>query len=391
MDILYLSHCVPNPPDKGERIRAFRELDYLCSRFRVHLVCFGREPADRLAAGALSKRCASTHVEILSNARRLPPAATGFALGRSLTLSFFASRSMSEHVARLARNVRLSATVVYTAVMTPFAPAGVPLLLDLVDVDSEKWLAYAARRTPGFLYGLEGRRFRRAEIAFARRARRVLLSTDAEVELFRGIAPGVPASCFSNGVDAAYFDPAACAPAAELRGRRALMFVGTMDYFPNVEAVSWFARDIFPKLRERDAALEFFIVGRNPSEIVKRLAALPGVTVTGGLPDIRPLVSAACAIVAPLKIARGIQNKVLEALSMGKTVLASAGVCRTFGDTLPPGIVRCGSEREFVEAALALPAGAPAADPAIREAARRRFHWDRTLEVFAHEFDALLT
>jgi sugar transferase (PEP-CTERM/EpsH1 system associated) len=390
MDILYLSHCVPNPPDKGEKIRSYRQLKYLCSRFRVHLVCFGRNEAERPFVQELSGQCASVHMEVLSTPSALARAAFEYAMGRSLSVAFFNSPSMRKYVEALAGRVRLSAAVVYTAVMMQFAPLNVPLLLDLVDVDSEKWLEYSRTRWPGFLYALEGRRFRRHEIDQSKRARRVLLSTAAEVELFRSFAGSVSAECLSNGVDVDYFDPSRSQVLPELNGRRLLAFIGTMDYYPNIEAAIWFATEVFPQLRAHDSRSEFFVVGRNPSKAVLRLAQEPGITVTGSVADVRPYIAASLAVVAPLRIARGIQNKVLEALSMGKTVLASDPICRTFGPVLPCGLVRCSSPTGFIDAAMAIgqPAGLP--DPSIRAQAQRQFPWSRALAVLSREIDSLL-
>jgi polysaccharide biosynthesis protein PslH len=389
MDILYLSHCVPNPPDKGEKIRAFRQVNYLCSRYKVHVVCFGRDEADRRYAQELSSGCASVYFELLARSSALPRAALQFALGRSLSMAYFASASMRRHVESLAGRVSLSAVVVYTAVMMQFAPSGVPVLLDLVDVDSEKWLEYSRMRSPGFLYALEGRRFRREEIRQAGRAKRVLLSTEAEVELFRSFAGDTPARCLTNGVDLDYFDPSKVTGLPELDGRQFVAFIGTMDYYPNIEAAVWFVTEVLPDLRRQDPGMEFLIVGRNPSSAVLRLARQPGVTVTGSVSDVRPYIASSLAVVVPLRIARGIQNKVLEALSMGKPVLASDPICRTFGSDIPQGLRRCSSARDYTNAALAAKQRAP--DLSIRANAVRHLSCHQGLPVFSGELQALIS
>ena len=245
-------------------------------------------------------------------------------------------------------------------------------------------------RWPGFLYALEGRRFRRQEIEDSKRVRRVLLSTAAEVELFRSFGGSASARCLSNGVDVDYFDPSRSEVLPELNGRRLVAFIGTMDYYPNIEAAIWFASEVFPELRRRDPRMEFFVVGRNPSKAVVCLGEEPGVTVTGSVADVRPYIAASLAVVVPLRIARGIQNKVLEALSMGKAVLASDPICRTFGAPLPCGLIRCGSGREFIDAALAIPQQPGLSDPSIRAQAQQQFPWHRALDVLSEEVDALL-
>ena len=172
--------------------------------------------------------------------------------------------------------------------MAPYAPPDIPLLLDMVDVDSEKWFQYAGTRFPGFVYRAEGGRLRGVEKAFAGRACRTLLATQSEERLLRGFAGGAATAFMENGVDFAYFDPENSRSIAALEGRRALVFAGAMDYYPNAEAAIGFAARVFPQLRADDPDLEFWIVGRNPGKAIRRLASAPGITVSGSVPDIRP-------------------------------------------------------------------------------------------------------
>jgi glycosyltransferase involved in cell wall biosynthesis len=205
----------------------------------------------------------------------------------------------------------------------------------------------------------------------------VALTTQNEEELLRTFAPQAATFSVENGVDAAFFDGQPRHLPPGLAGRRFVAFVGTMDYHPNIEAAAWFARCIFPQLRLRDPALEFFIVGRNPSSEVSRLTRLPGVHTTGSIPDIRPYLASARAIVVPLRVARGIQNKVLEALAMGRPVYTTPEVCQTFGAAPPTGLVCCASDQEFVEEVSAAASVEPRCDPSIRSAACGRFSWSR--------------
>jgi sugar transferase (PEP-CTERM/EpsH1 system associated) len=383
MDILYLSHCVPNPPDKGEKIRAFHQVMHLAKQHRVHLACFARTASEIAAAQALAGSCASVHAERLRTAPALALAGLRFATGACLTTSFYRSSRLRCYIQELVARVPMAVTVAYSSAMAPYAPAGVPLLLDLVDVDSEKWYEYARLRSPRRVFALEAERLRKLERTFAARAHCTLLATRQEEKLFHSIAPAAVTSPLENGVDLAYFDPARCPPLAEWRHRRFLVFVGAMDYFPNRDAVCWFVNRILPGLRGRYPDLEFFIVGRNPTPDVRRLARRPGVTVTGGVEDVRPYLAAARAFVAPLRIARGIQNKVLEALAMGKTVLASSAVAKTFGPELPAGVILCESEAAFVAAA----AGLPGESSWIRREAGRRFSWATNLEQLSEELE----
>ena len=383
MNLLFLSHCVPNPPDKGEKIRAFHELNSLCRQHRVHLACFARSERELDDARRLADRCASVYVEALSPLRSLARAAVRFAAGRSLTASYHQSRRMRRHVESL-RALPLDASIVYSTVVAPYAPPEIPMLLDFVDVDSEKWLQYAATRRWGPLYGMEGRRLRRLESRFAMASARAFLTTAQEAGILRGFCPAAPVTPMCNGVDFEYFDPYRSPRLPELAGRRFAAFLGAMDYYPNAEAACWFATEVMPEIRRADPDFEFLVVGRNPGGPVRRLAALPGVSVTGAVPDVRPYLAAAQALAAPLRIARGVQNKVLEALAMGKRVLASPQVCLSLGELLPPGIVRCAGTRDYLRAALqgAAPAGEAAR---IRASAERRFSWDVNLRILSDE------
>ena len=389
MDILFLSHCVPNPPDKGEKIRAHHELIHLAAKYRIHLVCFARTPEEEEDAQKLKSVCASVYVERFVPARNLALAAVEFAAGRCLMTSYYGSRRMRKHVESVARQ-GVEACVAYSSAMAQYAPPKVPLILDMVDVDSEKWFQYGRMRWPGLLYRVEGGRLRRLETEYGLRSAVTFLSTWNEAQLFRSFSADCEVDCMENGVDFDYFDPDRVSPPAALQGRPYVAFVGAMDYYPNADAVCWFAANVFGELRRRRRHLEFLVVGRNPTTAVRRLASQPGITVTGSVPDVRPYLAGALSVVAPLRVARGIQNKVLEALAMGKGVFASDAVCRTFGPSLPPGVVRCRSEADY---GRILSTGSTIAYPpaeTIRAGARRRFSWPDNLQGLAVKMDAVL-
>ena len=204
-------------------------------------------------------------------------------------------------------------------------------------------------RWGGPLYGLEGRRLRNEEVRHATRAVATFLATAAESELLQRIAPSAQCTVMGNGVNLDYFHPSRHDPIPELDGREFIVFVGVMDYFPNVDAALWFTESVFCTMRTHYPKLEFMIVGRNPAGRLRKLSGRDGVVVTGGVADVRPYIAAAKAVVAPLRLARGIQNTVLEALSMGKPVLASREVCTTFGPSLPVGLIRCASALEYID------------------------------------------
>lgn len=376
-EVLFLSHCVPWPPDKGEKIRAWNTLRAAAAESEVHLACLAANREETAVPAELRSLCRTVTIFPRHYGRDLARAGLRFLLtGACLNEEFYRHPALARAVRRLAAERPLRAAVVSTVVMAPYVPSGLPVVMDLIDVDSEKWFQYAETRFPGPLFRLEARRMRDREKTWGLRARANLLTTRAEADLFLSFAPDAAAEVIENGIDTDWFDPQKVTPA--LPGRLYVTFCGSMDYYPNAEAAAWFAREVLPLWRIKRPEAEFVIVGRNPGPSVRALAGLPGVTVTGSVPDVRPFLRGAVAQVTPLRIARGIQNKVLEALAFGLPVLGSPAVARTFGPDTPLGLIPCSGPEDYL-AALENP---PALHPeAVRDAVALRFQWDRNLEV----------
>ena len=374
LDILYVSHCVPWPPDKGDRIRAYHSVRVLTQHHRVHLACLARTPHEAGALSALRDRCASVAIEVLDLAPAMLRGLGALARGGSFTAGFHAVPELRARVSAVLAEQPIGAVVLLSSSMATYAPAGIPFLADWGDVDSEKRFQYGRMRLGGFAHRLEGRRLRDIERECALRARRTFLTTPNELALFESIAPRARLGCAGNGIDTDRFDPAAgFSIPPDLRRRKFLVFVGMLSYFPNSDGIGWFAETVFPGLRRKDPELELLIVGRNPGASVQKLNQQEGIEVVGEVPDVRPYLAAAHGVIAPLRIARGIQNKVLEALAMGKPVLASAETCQTFAPNVPAGITCCRSPEDYARAVQRLPAAG--ADRAIIAAARARFAW----------------
>jgi len=324
--LLYLVHRLPYPPDKGDRIRNFHLLRALASRAAVHLACLADEPVPEEDLAALRQHCERVAVVPVGRAGRWLRAATSLAVGGTATEAAFASPALRAVVRRWAADTPYRAVLASASSMVPYLGLpelrGIPSVIDLVDVDSQKWLDYAAtsRGPRAWVYRTEGRRLRRLEAELPTRARAVTLASEAEAELYRGFAaPGVVAAV-TNGVDLDYFAPAPDAPPDT---PPACVFVGALDYRPNVDGACWFCTDVWPGVRRRQPRAVLRLVGRQPVPAVRALADRPGVEVVGQVPDVRPYVAAATAVVVPLRLARGVQNKVLEALAMAKAVVAS--------------------------------------------------------------------
>ncbi|MEO8922439.1 MAG: TIGR03087 family PEP-CTERM/XrtA system glycosyltransferase, partial [Caldimonas sp.] len=193
-------------------------------------------------------------------------------------------------------------------------------ILDFGDMDSQKWLEYANYKPSPLSWGyrFEGAKMMMAEARLARRFDLCTATTRAEWQTLEGYATGAATDWFPNGVDSEFF-----CPVAEPYDTDTLSFVGRMDYYPNQECMRRFCDEVWPMLRSRRPALKLMIVGADPATAIRKLGERPGVTVTGSVVDVRPLVRRSVVMVAPLAIARGTQNKILEAMALGVPVITS--------------------------------------------------------------------
>ena len=326
MRILYLCHKTPYPPDKGEKIRAYHQIVHLARRHEVHLVTFGEHPSDPAHAEALRRICAT--VEVVDRPRAAVPRAALWALlsGRSLSVAAYESAAFRTAVKARCLESRPDVVLVYTAVMAPHAESiEAPRLLDFVDVDSEKWRLYGTWMRPpmSVVYAIEGKRLAAFEERVAATFEGSVLISDTEARLLEARVPGLRVSVISNGVDLDYYRPMDRLDGHGSSPTPRAVFVGMMDYFPNCDAAAYFAREILPRVRAEQSDFEFHVVGRKPTAAVRALGRLPGVTVTGAVPDVRPYLAQAMIAVAPFRIARGIQNKILEAMASGLPVVGT--------------------------------------------------------------------
>ncbi len=327
--LLFLAHRIPYPPNKGDKIRSFHLLEYLSRRYRIFLGTFVDDPADGAHIEKLDRWCAGRCVRRLRPLQARLRSLAGLATGEALTLPYYRDRRLARWARQVTEAEGVAHVLVYSSAMAQYAPKGAErtLVVDLVDVDSDKWRQYAeTHRGPmRWIYGREARRLLDFERAAAASASAALLVSEEEAALFRRLAPEVAEKvhALGNGVDLAYFDPGADLPSPYEGEGPHLVFTGAMDYWPNVDAVVWFAEKVLPTLRQRRPGLIFHIVGSRPAERVRALARAGGVHVTGTVPDIRPWIRHADVAVAPMRIARGIQNKVLEAMAMARPVVVS--------------------------------------------------------------------
>lgn len=394
-NLLFLVHRLPYPPNKGDKVRSFHLLQHLARRHRVFVGTFVDDADDEPHVQTLQQWCAGLHAVRLHPKRARIASLAGLLSHDALTLHYYRDAGLRRWVEQTARDERIDAAIVYSSSMAQYAEGlGLPVLVDFVDVDSAKWSEYAANhRWPmSWLYRREGERLLAYERAVAARAQRSFFSTEKETALFTRLAPECAARVepVNNGVDARYFAPDGALPSPYAAGEQAVVFTGAMDYWPNIDAVNWFAREALPALRARRPGLRFHIVGRSPAPAVQALAG-ESVNVTGTVPDVRPYLQHAAVVVAPLRLARGIQNKILEAMAMGRPVVAAAECTEAIHAEPGRELVAARDIAAFVhevDALLADPARAAAIGAAGRDCVLRRYAWQAHLSAFDRHLEA---
>ena len=333
-DVLFLAHRVPFPPDRGDKVRSFNILKQLSRHGRVHLGCLAGDKSERDEARSLEDLCASQCIPIQSK----PLALAGIEAvlkGRPVSLTAFHELRLHDYVESLISSRQIDTIVVFSGQMGQYVPAQFKgrVLIDLCDVDSAKFENYAQNGQRVWLNRREARLLGAEEARLAARADATFLISKAEADLFRerlGSAAGVDKARIAvagNGIDTSFFDPASLSAEASpfLQNEQNLVFTGQMDYPPNHEAALWMIGELLPALRRAGSLAHLHIVGRNPLTSLLRKSKVPGCTIWGAVPDMRPFLSSADCVLAPLAIARGVQNKVLEAMAMGRPVLVSPG------------------------------------------------------------------
>ncbi len=387
-DLLYLVHRLPYPPNKGDKVRSFHLLKHLAQKHRVHLGTFIDDPDDEIHLDAVRGYCADMHVARLSPRLAKLRSLSGLLSGEALSLPYYRDAGLREWVVRTCASAAIKHAVVFSSVMADYIPdmTRLPTLVDFVDLDSAKWTQYAAtHRWPlSWLYRREGDRLLAFERAVAAKAAHAFFVTEAEADLFRRAAPESAArvEAMSNGVDAEYFSPEHALATPYSEGEIAVVFTGAMDYWPNIDAAIWFAGEVMPRLRQQFPAARFYVVGRSPDAAVQALAEEGATVVTGTVADVRPYLRHAAVVVAPLRIARGIQNKVLEAMAMARPVVASAACAGGVDAAAGSEFLTAADADEFVghvAALLADPARAEAMGHAARERVVAKYSWEANL------------
>lgn len=389
--LLFLAHRIPFPPNKGDKIRSFHLLRHLSARYAIHLGAFVDDPDDWQYRDALQPYCASVRLVPLNSRRARLASLSGLLTGEALTLPYYRSRELKRWAAGLAASGTVTRGLAFSSAMAQFMPENLARrVLDMVDVDSDKWAQYApTQRWPlSWVYAREGRRLAEWEAQVACDFDATLLVSRDEAALLQRRVPLArhKIGAFENGVDADYFSPRRDYPDPYPPGVQGVVFTGAMDYWPNVDAVTWFTERIFPAIRNAVPGAQFTIVGSRPGEAVRALARQPGVVVTGSVPDVRPYLAHAACAVAPLRIARGVQNKVLEAMAMARPVVASAQAAEGIRAEAGRDFIPAQDEAGFVRAVIARLQTPGSAAPA-RDCILTHYDWTRNLSAIDDLFE----
>lgn len=316
MRILYVAQRVPYPPDRGDKITTYNEIRHLAQKHEVAVACLADGEADLANVEPLRAMVTSVDAVALRPRAARIRALTSLALGGPFSVAYFNERLLHEKVSARAAEKPFDAVIVYSSGVAQYAEAlvGVPRIMQFADLDSLKWEQYAEQAgfPKSWLFRREYRLLLDYERKIARAFDHSLVCTRVELDDLQRLIPGVDASCVGNGVDLDFFRPTTAA-----KRDMELVFTGVMDYPPNVEGVVWFCDQVLPLIRRAVPEATFTICGSRPSPQVLDLGKIPGVRVTGRVPDVRPYLEQASVCVVPLRIARGIQNKLMEAMATG--------------------------------------------------------------------------
>jgi len=321
--ILYVCHRFPYPPKRGGTIRPFNMIKHLHQSGHQVVVCsMTRSPESTCDAQGIAPYCTEYHLGEVDDRFQMLRMIATLPTPWTASASYFHSSRLERTIRRLLREQKFDLILVHCSSVAHYVDRvrGIPKILDFGDMDSQKWLEYVQHKPVPLSWGYwwEGQRVLADEKRLARRFDLCTATTRAEHATLEGYQTGTPTDWFPNGVDSGYFTPS-----SEPYDPDLIAFVGRMDYFPNQQCMLDFCEHVLPRIKARRPTVKLAIVGADPSPAIRRLSQIEGVTVTGSVPDVRPHVTRAALTVAPLRIARGTQNKILEAMAMAVPVVCS--------------------------------------------------------------------
>jgi sugar transferase (PEP-CTERM/EpsH1 system associated) len=355
MNVLLLTHRLPFAPNRGDRIRAYYLLEALAREANVDLVSLVHDRDEASQVHVLQDRVRSVTTAHVRRPRSWLRAAAALGSGQPLTHALLDAPGLDRALSDVTAEHRPDVVVALCSSMARFALRSPlderPLILDLIDVDSEKWrqMGESSRGPLGWVYRREARVLGPFEAFASRRAAATLVVNNRERTVLEAIAPDAPVHVVPNGIDALRFTPPAL-PSAEAH----VVFCGVMDYAPNVEGVLWFVKHVWPRVREANGRARLTLVGARPTPAIRGLSSDPSIEVTGTVPDVRPYLWRSAVAIAPLLIARGVQNKVLEALAAGLPCVVSGPVFEGVPRAARPGCLEGDTPSAFAASVIRL-------------------------------------
>ncbi len=389
MNILYVCHRFPFPPKRGGKIRPFNMIRHLsASGHRVTVCSLVRSDAEALEGQGIAAHCAAFEAGAVREPLQMARMVARLPLRTPSSMGYFYSPQLAARIRQLLAEQTWDLIFVHCSSVAQYVEhvTGIPKILDFGDMDSQKWLEYAHYKPWPLCWGytLEGHKMQWAEKRLARKFDLCTATTRAERDTLDSYATGALTDWFANGVDAEFFSPGD-AP----HEPQTISFIGRMDYYPNQECMRRFCRDVWPLLRAQRPAMQLLIIGAEPSPEMQKLAELPGVTVTGSVPDVRPFVRRSALMVAPLAIARGTQNKILEAMAMGVPVVTSSVAAGGVDALAETHLLVADSAADITKAILRITDN-PAERQRLAQAGRQRMlshhAWPRSM----HRLDSLI-
>ncbi len=350
-EIIFLCQRVPYPPDRGDRITTWNFLQRLCQTYAVHLFCLASDLNDLEKKDVLSKHCASVHIYFKSLWQSRYDAGLGLFSREPISNSYYHSPAMRVDIQQLLQTNTISMIYAYSSNMfghVEYQHTKVPKIYHYGDVDSEKWhkMAKCGQWWLRPIYRLEFKRLRAWELACAQSAYASVFATQQEADFFQTLGGQGKLVSIPNGVDSDYFQPD-----ETVAKENAIVFTGVMNYFPNVDTVLCFYQEVYPLLKQEFPGIRFYIVGSNPTPEIQALGKADSqCIVTGYVKDVRPYLNCSKIFVAPMKVAQGMQNKILEALAMQVPVITYSKIAAPLGLTPEQGVIGVNSPEEMSHA-----------------------------------------
>jgi polysaccharide biosynthesis protein PslH len=388
MKILFICHRFPYPPNRGGKIRPFNIIRHLSEKHDVVVASMARSPEEAAAGEPLIRHCSRTVMAQVNNRIQLLRTAAYLPSPTPSSMGYFSSPYLKKRIASLLKTVKFDLIFVHCSSVAPYVSRvkGIPKIVDFGDMDSQKWLDVARYRPfPLKLgYWIEGQKLMAWEKRLAGAFDFCTATTRAELETLAQFSPHSNIDYFPNGVDCDFFSPGDGAYDPDT-----ISFIGRMDYYPNQRAMLDFCRSTLPLLRARMPSVKLVIIGAEPSSEIRALGKLPSVTVTGTVPDVRPLARRSAVTVAPLGIARGTQNKMLEAMAMGVPVVCSDEALRGVDAVHGEHLLAARAPQEYADAIVEIISN-PARRAALAKAGRQRMQERHTWSHSMRRLDGIV-